>query len=75
MNSNPTRPRSVISEDERSPYHLCGMRKTLEPTLPTKTEILADWFWDTAMSLRKTLITIDVEETHFSVRQIWQLQQ
>jgi hypothetical protein len=49
------------------------MRKTLESDLPLKAEVISDWFWDTAMRLRKTFITIDVEGTRFSVRKVSQL--
>jgi hypothetical protein len=33
--------------------------------------VIADWFWDTNMPLRKTLITIDVEGPRFAVRKVW----
>jgi len=51
-----------------------AVQKTLNSELPIKAEILADWFWDDSMPLRKTLITIDVEDTKFSVRKVWQQQ-
>jgi len=51
------------------------MRKTIENQLPIKTDVIADWFWDTDMRLQKTLITIDMEGARFSVRQVWQLQE
>lgn len=44
--------------------------KRLVGELSPKAETLADWFWDDAMPLRKTLITIDVEGTQFSVRKV-----
>jgi hypothetical protein len=52
-----------------------GMQKTLEEQLPIKTNVIADWFWDMDMRLRKTLITIDMEGTRFSVRRVSQLQE
>jgi hypothetical protein len=48
--------------------------KILATELPIKTDVIADWFWDTDMPLRKTFITIEMEGSRFSVRQIWQLQ-
>jgi hypothetical protein len=41
--------------------------------LPVKAEIIADWFWDTEMCLRKTLIAIDVEGPRYAVRKVWTL--
>ena len=52
-----------------------SMQKTLDGELPAKAEIIGDWFWDTDMRLRKTLINIDLEGTEFSVRQVWQLRE
>ncbi|NPU13250.1 hypothetical protein HL666_21015 [Bradyrhizobium sp. 83002] len=42
----------------------------LASELPPKAEVIADWFWDEAMTLRKTLISIDEHGTGFSVRKI-----
>ncbi|EJT03082.1 hypothetical protein RCCGE510_23159 [Rhizobium sp. CCGE 510] len=46
------------------------MQKVIEGQLSLKAEVLADWFWDTHMPLRKTLITIDVEGSRFAVRKV-----
>jgi hypothetical protein len=46
------------------------MQKVIEDQLPVKTEVIADWFWDAQMRLRKTLVTIDVESTGFAVRKV-----
>jgi hypothetical protein len=46
------------------------MRK-LHSSLPLKAEVIVDWFWDSAMNLRKTLITIDVEGSQYAVRRVW----
>jgi hypothetical protein len=46
------------------------MEKVIHGELPPKVSILADWFWDTEMHLRKTLISIDVLEEQLSVRRI-----
>jgi len=51
------------------------MPRILETELPIKTDVIADWFWDMDMPLRKTFITIDTKGSEFSVRQIWQLQE
>jgi len=50
------------------------MRRVLDGALPTKTEIIADWFWDVNMPLRKSLISIDVEGERYGVRKIWMLE-
>jgi hypothetical protein len=47
-----------------------GLQKVLEDEVPVKTEVIADWFWDTNMRLRKTLISIDVEAERFAVRRV-----
>lgn len=39
--------------------------------LPVKAQILLEWFADRAMTLRKTLISIDDHGTQFAVREIW----
>jgi hypothetical protein len=44
--------------------------KIIESQLPLKAEVLTDWFWDTHMRLRKTLITIDVDGSRFSARKV-----
>lgn len=44
--------------------------RQLNSTLPLKAEVIADWFWDGEMPLRKTLITIDVEGTQYAVRKV-----
>jgi hypothetical protein len=49
------------------------MRRVLDGALPTKTHIIADWFWDESMRLRKSLISIDVEGERYGVRKIWML--
>ncbi|OAN61546.1 hypothetical protein A7X12_23380 [Sphingomonas sp. TDK1] len=50
------------------------MRRVLDGGLPTKTEIIADWFWDVNMPLRKSLISIDVEGERYGVRKIWMVE-
>lgn len=42
----------------------------LSSDLPLKAEIIADWFWDDTMALRKTLISIDVHDTKFGVHKV-----
>jgi len=42
----------------------------LSSDLPLKAEVIADWFWDDAMALRKTLISIDVHGAKFGVREV-----
>lgn len=42
----------------------------LSSDLPLKAEVIADWFWDESMALRKTLISIDVHGTKFGVRKV-----
>jgi hypothetical protein len=37
----------------------------LDDTRNWKADIIADWFWDADMRLRKTLITIDTQTTGF----------
>jgi hypothetical protein len=49
------------------------IRRVLEGALPIKTDIIADWFWDDRMRLRKSLISIDVEGERYGVRKIWML--
>ena len=49
------------------------MRRVLDGVLPIKTDIIADWFWDERMRLRKSLISIDVEGERYGVRKIWML--
>lgn len=44
--------------------------KAFEDNLSIKAGLLADWFWDSNMPLRKTLISIDAEESGFTVRKI-----
>ena len=46
------------------------MRRVLDGVRPTKTDIIADWFWDERMRLRKSLISIDVEGERYGVRKI-----
>jgi hypothetical protein len=41
--------------------------------LPWKADLIADWFWDDQMRLRKTLISIDVHGTQFGIRKVWML--
>ncbi len=55
--------REVIWEDK--------FRRVLPNALPLKAEIIADWFWDQTTTLRKTLITIDMEGSQYGVRKIW----
>lgn len=45
-------------------------KMALHSELPTKAQVLANWFWDEDMRLRKTFITIDTQETKFTVRKI-----
>jgi hypothetical protein len=49
------------------------LRRVLTSPMAPKTGIIADWFWDEQMTLRKTLITIDVEGTRYGVRKVWML--
>jgi hypothetical protein len=49
------------------------MRK-LHSDLPIKADVIADWFWDSAMRLRKTMITIDIEGARYAVRRVWAMQ-
>ena len=49
------------------------LRRVLTAPMPLKTDIIADWFWDEQMTLRKTLITVDVEGTQYGVRKVWML--
>lgn len=49
------------------------LRRVLGAPMPLKANIIADWFWDEQMTLRKTLITVDVEGTQYGVRKIWML--
>ncbi len=46
-------------------------RRVLPNALPPKADIIADWFWDHTTTLRKTLISIDIEGTQYGVRKIW----
>lgn len=48
-----------------------GLRRALRSPLPPKADILADWFWDDQMILRKTLISIDMIRSQYGVRKIW----
>lgn len=45
--------------------------KQLTDELPAKAEILLNWFWDGTTQLRKTLVSIDVEDDKFAVRRVW----
>ncbi len=45
------------------------MRK-LQSDLPVKAEVIPDWFWDSAMRLRKTLITKDIQGARYAVRKV-----
>jgi len=47
----------------------------LKSELPLKAEIIADWFWDNRMPLRKTLISMDVQGPKFGVRKVSTLAQ
>jgi hypothetical protein len=50
------------------------LRKVIESeVLSPKADLICDWFWDTDMPLRKTLITIDLEGDQFAVRKVSQL--
>jgi hypothetical protein len=44
--------------------------RTLRSILPLKADIIADWFWDDQMRLRKTLITMDVVGTQYRVEKV-----
>jgi hypothetical protein len=44
--------------------------RQLRSTLPLKADVIADWFWDEQMLLRKTLITIDVVGTQYRVEKV-----
>jgi hypothetical protein len=47
--------------------------RQLHSNLPLKADVIADWFWDDQMPLRKTLITIDVEGEQYGVRKVWMM--
>jgi hypothetical protein len=47
------------------------LKRVLESPLPTKADILAEWFWDDQMTLRKTLISVDVDGPRYGIRKIW----
>ena len=47
------------------------IRRVIETEMPTKARLLADWFWDEDMRLRKTLITLDVVGDQYGVRKVW----
>lgn len=47
------------------------LKRVLDVALPFKTDLIADWFWDEGMRLRKTLVSIDVEGARFGVRKVW----
>ena len=47
------------------------LRRVLKTPLPLKTDLIADWFWDNQMTLRKTLISVDVEGSQYGVRKVW----
>jgi hypothetical protein len=46
------------------------MLKVLNSELPQKADVILDWFFDSAMRLRKTLIAIDVQGARYSVRKV-----
>jgi hypothetical protein len=46
-------------------------KRVLSTALPPKAEIIADWFWDATTTLRKTLISIDLEGDLYGVRKVW----
>lgn len=46
-------------------------KQVLEGPMPLKTDIIADWFWDDQMPLRKTFITVDVEGAKYGIRRVW----
>lgn len=47
------------------------MQKVLDGDLSLKAGLMADWFWDPQLKLRRTLITIDVEGDRTAVRKVW----
>jgi len=49
------------------------LRRVLRSPLPVKTDIIADWFWDERMMLRKTFVSIDIMGSQYSVRKICKL--
>jgi hypothetical protein len=45
---------------------------TLRRPIAPKTELIADWFWDEATPLRKTLVCVDLApEGRYGVRKFW----
>lgn len=48
-----------------------NFRFVLDDPLPNKTALIADWFWDEDMPLRKTMITIDLHGDKYGVRKVW----
>lgn len=49
------------------------LRRVLATRMPLKADIIADWFWDEQMMLRKTFITVDIEGTQYGVRKVWMI--
>jgi hypothetical protein len=46
----------------------------LHADLPIRAEVIAYWFLDSAVPLRKTLINVGVEGARYAVRKVWALQ-
>ena len=47
------------------------IRRVVQTDLPTKAQLLADWFWDGGMRLRKTMISLDVVGDQYGLRKVW----
>jgi hypothetical protein len=47
-----------------------GARKVLDRELSHKADVILEWFFDSTMRLRKTLIAINVEGSRYSVRKV-----
>lgn len=47
----------------------------LESELPLKADVIAEWFWNDATMLRKTLVSIDVHGAKFGVRKVSKIAQ
>jgi hypothetical protein len=45
-------------------------RRELPADLSWKADVVADWFWDDRMPLRKTLISVDMLDKQFTVRRL-----
>jgi len=42
-----------------------------EDSVSSKAGLISDWFWDSRLRLRKTMIQMDSVPTGYTVRQVW----